>query len=214
MKIKRKNESIDRRLIVILLIVFVQIVGASMVLPILPLYATKRFGMSYETVTLLNASFFAAQFLAGPFIGRLSDKYGRVPVLVISQIGTVISFIMLGLAQDVTMLFFARILDGITGGNIVVARAYVVDITPKEKRTEALGYIFAAFGAGFVFGPALGGILAGSFSYEVPFFLGALAAAVVVMITWFVLDESYTPEMRAENKAKKYPKNGYAGCIA
>lgn len=192
----------DRRLIIILLIVFVQLVGASMVLPILPIYAQDRFGMSNQTVTLLNAVFFGAQFIAGPFIGRLSDRYGRVPVLIVSQIGTVISFIMLGTAQNVATLFFARTLDGITGGNIIVAQAYVTDIFPKEKRTEALGYIFASFGVGFIIGPALGGIMATTFSYEAPYFFAAIAAAIVVGMTWVFLDETLTPEQRKVNRDK------------
>ena len=174
-----------------------------MVLPILPIYATTRFGMSYETVTLLNAVFFGAQFVAGPFIGRLSDRYGRLPILIISQIGTVISFILLGLAGSVEMLFFARILDGITGGNIIVAQAYVTDITPKEQRTQALGYIFASFGVGFIFGPAIGGILASTFSYETPYFFAAGAAAFVVFLTWRLLDESLTAEQRESNRSKQ-----------
>src|SRR5262245_34987546 len=134
------NSVLDKRLIVILLIVLVNMVGAAMVTPILPLYAQRQFHMSPQTITLLLASFFAAQFLAGPVLGQLSDRYGRIPILIISQIGTVISFIMLALAQQVWVLFAARILDGITGGNIIVAQAYVTDVTPRERRTEALGY--------------------------------------------------------------------------
>lgn len=202
MKAKEKEKKppvpLDKRLIVILLVIFVQILGASMVVPILPLYATKEFGMSYAAVTLLNASFFGAQFLAGPFIGRASDKYGRVPVLIISQIGTVFSYILLGVAGSVSMLFFARILDGITGGNIIVARAYVVDITPKEQRTQALGYIFVAFGAGFIIGPAVGGILAKFFGYHLPYFFAAFAAFIVVCLTYLVLDETLPAEQRAQ----------------
>jgi DHA1 family tetracycline resistance protein-like MFS transporter len=209
---KPKAERVlDRRLIVILLIVFVQLVGAAMILPILPIYATNRFGMSFESVTLLNTTFFFAQFLAGPFIGRLSDQYGRIPVLIVSQIGTVISFLMLGFAQNVPMLFLARALDGITGGNIIVAQAYVTDITPRENRTQALGYIFLAFGVGFIVGPAIGGILASAFAYETPYIFAAIAASVVVMLTWFVLEETLTPEKRQqareETKVRLSPRD-------
>ena len=144
---------IDRRLLTILLVVFVQMLGASLIFPVLPLYAQRRFNMSAEMITLLTSAFFAAQFLSGPYVGRLSDHYGRIPVLIVSQIGTVISFVMLAFAPSFAWLFFARILDGITGGNIIVAQAYITDITPREKRTESLGYIFAAFGLGFIFGP-------------------------------------------------------------
>ncbi len=198
-----KTSTIDRRLFTILLIVFVQMLGASMIFPILPLYAQREFGMTPETITLLVSVFFAAQFLAGPTIGRLSDKNGRIPILIISQIGTVISFIMLALAPGSFLLFAARVLDGITGGNIIVAQAYVTDITPKEKRTQALGYIFAAFGVGFVFGPALGGVLSAAFGPRVPFMVAAVAATVTVILTWLTLDETLTPEQRLANKQVK-----------
>lgn len=174
-----------------------------MVYPILPLYAKREFGMQPQTITLLITAFFAAQFIAGPFLGRLSDKYGRIPILIISQIGTVIGFLMLGLAGQVWLLFFARILDGITGGNIIVAQAYVTDITPKERRTEALGYVFAAFGVGFIIGPAVGGLLSTYFTYQTPYFVAAGAATIVVILTWFMLEETVTPEIRAENKQKR-----------
>lgn len=202
-KPKRGLSLLDRRLIVILLIVFVQIVGAAMVLPILPLYAVRQFDMTPQAVTLLITAFFAAQFVAGPFIGRLSDRYGRIPVLLVSQIGTVISFLMLGLAPNVAVLFFARILDGITGGNIIVAQAYVTDITPREQRTTALGYIFAVFGVGFIIGPAVGGILATTFTYQTPYLVAAAAAAIVVILTWLMLEETNTAEKRAEDALRQ-----------
>lgn len=192
-------QKIDRRQLTILLIVFVNIFGASMILPILPLYAQRHFDMSPRIITLLNTSFFAAQFLAGPYLGRWSDTSGRLPVLIISQIGTVISFIMLAMAQSIEMLFLARILDGITGGNIVVAQAYITDVMPPQKRTQALGYIFGAFGLGFVFGPAVGGVLSAVLGERVPFLLAAVAAAATVLLTWFTLDESLTSEQRQHN---------------
>lgn len=192
--------NIDRRLVTILLIVFVQIVGASMILPILPLYAQEQFTMSPQLITLLVSSFFAAQFIAGPFLGRLSDHYGRLPVLIVSQIGTAISFVMLGLADSITLLFAARILDGITGGNIIVAQAYVTDVTPEAERTQALGYIFAAFGLGFIVGPALGGALSALFGPQIPFLLAAIVASATVGLTWLTLDESLSAEQRLANR--------------
>ena len=196
-------KNIDKRLLTILLIVFVQMLGAAMALPILLLYAQRQFHIRPEINALLISSFFAAQFLAGPTIGRLSDKYGRLPVLIVSQIGTVISFIMIGAAPNITILFAARILDGITGGNIIVAQAYITDITPPEKRTESLGYIFAAFGLGFVFGPALGGLLSAAFGPRIPFFMAAVAATVTVILTWRTLTESLTAEQRLKNRAAR-----------
>lgn len=198
-----KLKNIDKRLLTILLIVFVQMLGAAMALPILLLYAQRQFHIRPEINALLISSFFAAQFLAGPTIGRLSDKYGRLPVLIVSQIGTVISFIMIGAAPNITILFAARILDGITGGNIIVAQAYITDITPPEKRTESLGYIFAAFGLGFVFGPALGGLLSAAFGPRIPFFMAAVAATVTVILTWRTLTESLTAEQRLKNRAAR-----------
>lgn len=191
---------IDRRLITILMIVLVQMMGAAMVLPILPLYAKNRFAMEPQTITLLVASFFIAQFIAGPTIGRLSDRYGRLPVLVVSQIGTTISFVMLAFAGNIWILFASRILDGITGGNIIVAQAYVTDITPKERRTQSLGLIFAAFGVGFILGPALGGVLAAAFGEQVPFLIAAIAAGLTTLLTWLTLDETLTPEQRVRNR--------------
>lgn len=196
-------KDIDRRLATIVLIVFVQIVGASMVLPILPTYARRAFGVSEGVVTLLITSFFIAQFIAGPFLGRLSDVYGRLPLLIISQIGTVIAFAVLGLAESVALLFFARILDGITGGNIIVAQAYVTDITPPKQRTQALGYIFLSFGVGFIFGPSVGGVLGSLFGPRVPFFFAAVVALLTTLITWFALDETLSLEQRSQNRGTR-----------
>ncbi len=196
----KRLRQIDTRLLTILLIVFVQMLGAAMILPILPLYAKGEFNMGPEVITLLNTAFFGAQFIAGPYLGRLSDKHGRVPVLIISQIGTALSFFMLAFAPNVAVLFLARILDGITGGNIIVAQAYITDITPREKRTEALGYVFAIFGLGFIFGPILGGVLAAAFGPRIPYIFAAVAAVGVVLLTYFTLDETLTAEQRTANR--------------
>lgn len=189
----------DRRLLTILLIVFVQMVGASMVHPILPLYAQNEFAMTPQAITLLLTAFFGAQFIAAPFIGRWSDRRGRLPVLIVSQIGTVAAFLMLGFAQSVAMLFFARVLDGVTGGNMVVALAYVTDIMPESKRTQALGYVMASFGLGFVVGPAMGGLLASQFGPQMPFVVAAAAFATVAL-TWYTLEETLSPEAQARNR--------------
>lgn len=198
--------NIDRRLITIILIVFVQMLGAAMILPILPLFAQNEFKLEPQFITLLNATFFGAQFLAGPFLGRLSDRIGRVPVLIVSQIGTVISFIMLGLAPNVAVLFLARLLDGITGGNIIVAQAYIADITPPEKKTVSFGYVMAAFGIGFVLGPTIGGLMAASFGPRIPYFVAAGAATIVVLLTYFTLNETVTKEKETELEQKPNTK--------
>ncbi len=201
--LKLKMRSVDRRMFTILMIVFVQMLGTSMVYPILPLYAQSGFHMNAEMITLLLTAFFAAQFVAGPFIGRLSDRRGRMPVLIISQIGTVVAFLMIAVAQSAIVLFLARILDGVTGGNIVVAQAYMTDIVPENRRTVALGYVMAAFGLGFAVGPAVGGILASAFGPQVPFVFAAIAAAATVILTHCALEESLTREDRQRNRNSK-----------
>lgn len=213
MENQSEENVLDKRLIVILLIVFVQIVGAAMVLPILPIYASREFNLSASTITLLNTSFFAAQFVAGPYLGKLSDRYGRIPVLLVSQVGTVIAFLMLGFAQSVWLLFAARILDGITGGNIIVAQAYIADITSPKQRTTALGYLFAAFGVGFIVGPAIGGILSSQFSYQTPYIFAAIAAGIVVLLTYFILEETVSDEEMDENKKGTQPQLTFSSVI-
>lgn len=193
----------DRRFLTILLIVFVQMIGTAMVNPILPLYAQSEFNLSPEVITLLLTSFFAAQFIAGPFIGRLSDRRGRLPVLLLSQVGTVIAFLMIGFAQSAALLFFARVLDGVTGGNIIVAQAYVTDIMPENKRTQALGYVMAAFGMGFIVGPGVGGLLASQFGPHIPFLFAAGAALATVILTWFALEETLSKSDQARNRDSK-----------
>jgi DHA1 family tetracycline resistance protein-like MFS transporter len=186
----------DRRLVTILSIVFVQIAGAAMILPILPLFAERQFNVPPSVVTLLVSSYFAAQFFAGPYLGRLSDIHGRVPLLVISQIGSAVSFVMMAAAGGAWVLFLARVLDGITGGNIIIAQAYITDVTPSEKRTEALGYILAAFGIGFIVGPALGGVLSAWLGPRVPFVIAGAAALVTAGMSWFLLDETVNKDQQ------------------
>jgi multidrug resistance protein len=194
---------VDRRLLTILLIVFVQMAGSAMVLPILPLFAQREFAMGPQVITLLISSFFAAQFFAGPYLGRLSDQRGRLPILVLSQFGTTVSYVLLAFAPSVWVLFVARIVDGITGGNIIVAQAYITDVTPREKRTAALGYIFAVFGIGFIVGPALGGILSAIFGPRIPFLFAAAAAFAAMLLSWFVLDETVTDEKRTAIRQRR-----------
>jgi DHA1 family tetracycline resistance protein-like MFS transporter len=192
---------LDRRVIIpIFFIVFINFLGASIVLPTLPLYADQHFHAPPDQVALVVSCYYAALFIAAPFIGRLSDRYGRIPVLIVSQLGTVISFVMLGAAPGMGMLFAGRILDGITGGNVIVAQAYVTDITPREHRTEALGVIFAAFGLGYVFGPALGGVVGAFVDDRAPFWIGALVSLAMVILTWLTLKESLTPEERLRRR--------------
>ena len=188
-------------LIIILTTVFIDLVGFGIVIPVLPFYAEgTKFNATPRTVGLLFASYSIMQLIFSPILGGLSDKYGRRPVLLISIIGTGIGFLVLGFAQTLPMLFAGRILDGITGGNISTAQAYVADVTPKEDRAMGMGLIGAAFGVGFVFGPMLGGILS-RWGIEVPFLFAAGLAFVNAILLYFRLPETVTAQRPVENRA-------------
>ena len=136
------------------------------------------------------------QFFGAPILGRLSDRFGRKPVLILSIAGTMLGFIVLATARSLWILFFSRALDGITGGNISVAQAYISDVTEPEERGKALGMIGAAFGLGFILGPVTGGLLSG-ISYTAPAWLGAALAAVNLVLVASLLPESLTAEDKA-----------------
>jgi len=179
---------VTRPLLIIFLTIFVNLVGFGIIVPLLPFYA-QTFGASPLTIGLLFAIFSLCQLLAAPALGDLSDRYGRRPVLVFSLAGTVVSFVMLALAHSVTMLFLARIVDGLSGGNISTARAYVADITAPADRARAYGLIGAAFGLGFIFGPALSGVLA-KVSYTAPIWAAAGITLVATLMAWAWLPET------------------------
>ena len=188
-------------LVVIFTTVFIDLVGFGIVIPVLPFYAEgTRFNASPRTVGLLFASYSVMQLIFSPILGRLSDKYGRRPVLLISIIGTGIGFLILGFANTLLMLFVGRILDGITGGNISTAQAYIADITTKEDRASGMGLIGAAFGLGFVFGPAIGGILS-RWGVEVPFLFAAGLCFANALLLYFTLPETVTPDHPARVSA-------------
>ncbi len=177
-------------------IVFIDLVGFGIVIPILPLYA-QRFGASPLVIGMLLSSYSLMQAIFAPILGKLSDRVGRRPVLLISLIGTSAGFLLMGLANSLPLLFLARIIDGITGGNISTAQAYIADVTPPEKRSHGMGLIGAAFGLGFIFGPAIGGLL-GHFSMAAPFLFAAALAAVNALLVYLMLPESLLPEHRGQ----------------
>jgi len=177
-----------RPLLVIFLTIFVNLIGFGIIIPLLPFYA-ETFGASPLVVGLLFAAFSLCQLVAAPLLGDLSDRYGRRPVLIFSLLGTVVSFVMLAVAHTVAMLFFARIVDGLSGGNISTARAYVADVTEPKDRARAYGLIGAAFGLGFIFGPALSGVLA-KVSYTAPIWAAAAMTLAATALAWFWLPET------------------------
>ena len=189
------------RLIVIFTTVFIDLVGFGIVIPVLPFYAEGTiFNATPRTVGLLFASYSIMQLIFAPILGGLSDKYGRRPVLFLSILGTGIGFLVLGLATTLWMLFVGRILDGITGGNISTAQAYIADITTTENRAKGMGLIGAAFGLGFIFGPAIGGILS-RWGIQVPFFFAAALCFLNAILLYFRLPETVTRDHPAKHKA-------------
>ncbi len=178
------RNDLKRRLALVFGFVFVDLLGYSLILPLLPYYA-ETFGATLTVVGLLGTANALAQLVAAPVIGRLSDKYGRRPLLIFSIAGTVISFLLLGLAQTLPMLFLSRILDGLLGGNIALARAYITDVTDEDNRSKGLGIIGAAFGLGFIIGPAMGGFLS-RFGFNVPAFVAAGLSLInlIAVVLW------------------------------
>ncbi len=176
-------------LIIIFITIFIDLVGFGIAIPVLPDYAKTEFGASPFVIGWLLASYSIMQFISTPFLGQLSDKYGRRPVLFFSLLGTSVAALITGLSSTLPLLFFGRIFDGATGGNISTAQAYIADITTKENRAKGMGLIGAAFGLGFIFGPAIGGILS-KFGSHTPFFFVSALAFTNAVLLYFILPES------------------------
>jgi DHA1 family tetracycline resistance protein-like MFS transporter len=211
----------NSRLFTIFLIVFIDLLGFSLILPLLPYYA-ETFGANAIVVGLLVASYAAAQLIGAPLLGRLSDRYGRRPVLLISVLGTLTGFLLLGFAEPLGrflsgliapksshvfilgVIFMSRILDGLTGGNITVAQAYISDVTDEQNRSKGLGLIGAAFGLGFIIGPAAGGALS-RWGYSLPAFVAAAVSFFNFILILFILTESLPADQRELGSIKKRP---------
>jgi len=189
----------NKTLFVLVLVLLVNALSYGTIIPLLYPYAS-RFGIGPIGLSWLFASFSIAQFIATPIIGRLSDKYGRKPLLLICLLGTSISLALFASAQSVLMLFVARILDGITGGNNSVAQAIIADSTTGPERAKAFGLLGAAFGFGFLLGPALGGILS-QFGLTVPFWFASGLALLGTILGQVILKETLPPQkVKINNK--------------
>ncbi|MFO0959336.1 MAG: MFS transporter [Isosphaeraceae bacterium] len=185
-------------LLILLPIILADLMGFSLVVPLLPPYA-RHYGFSAGQIGWLLAAYPLCQLIAGPILGRLSDRYGRRPVLVLSQAGTALSFLILGLSSNYWVMFLARGLDGASGGNFLVAQAYVADVTPPEERAKGYGLLGAAFGIGFVLGPILGaGLLSilpeeSTWRLQLPFLVAAAFSSLAWLLVLFRLPESLPP---------------------
>ncbi len=180
---------------VIFFTVFIDMVGFGIIIPVLPLYA-EHFHATPVVIGWLTGIFSGMQILCMPLLGRLSDRYGRRPVLLISILGTAFGFLVMGWAQTVTLLFVGRMIDGATGGNIATAQAYIADVSTPETRSRALGLIGAAFGMGMTFGPMIGGLMS-QISYSAPFYFAAVLALLNAVLLYFLLPESLAAEHRS-----------------
>ncbi len=194
-----------RAIATVFFIVFVDLLGFGILIPIIPLYV-RDFGASEFVVGLLVAAYSLFQFIGAPILGRISDDRGRRPVLLVSLAGSTIAWTLFGVAHALWVLFVARMLAGLMGGNVATAQAYMADITAAEDRAKGLGLLGAAFGLGFVFGPALGGVFSDPTivsavdsalpavvpidEFSLPSFVAAAITAVNLLVAFFVLPET------------------------
>lgn len=184
--------------LMVVLVMLVNSLSYGIIIPLIYPYASK-FGLDATGFGLLFASFSLAQLIATPIMGRLSDQYGRKPLLLISLLGTSISLALFASASSIWMLFVARILDGITGGNNSVAQAMISDVTTKEDRAKAFGVLGATFGVGFVLGPAVGGIL-GTINLATPFWFASVLALAATIIGAIILRETNIDKRETKSK--------------
>jgi DHA1 family tetracycline resistance protein-like MFS transporter len=190
-------------------VVVIDLLGFGILIPLLP-YMADRFGSSPALITPIFGVYSLCQLIAAPFWGRLSDRHGRRPILMSSLAGACLSYVMLGLAQNLWWLIAARVLAGFMAGNIAAAFAYAADISTSENRAKALGTVGAAIGIGFMVGPAIGGVLAGpdehTANFALPATFSAVLTVVAIAVVYFKLPESHALEHRTEeNEVRRRP---------
>lgn len=194
-------------LLPIFLIVAVDVLGLTIMIPLLPFYAEKL-GASAMEVGLLISAYAVCQLFSGPLLGKLSDRTGRKPLLLVSQAGTFIGFIITAFAPTLSILVLARCIDGATAGNLSLAQAYISDISKPEERSKSFGVIGVAFGLGFLIGPAISGFLA-SYDYRYPIFAAAALSACSIAATYFLLP-SAKPVLKRTGKRGLFEWGAYA----
>jgi multidrug resistance protein len=188
---------------VVFLTVFLDLLGFGIIIPIQPFYA-EAYGASPTVVTLLGGSYSLMQFLFVPFWGRLSDRIGRRPVMLVSIAASIVGYTLFGLADSLWLLFAARMLTGFGNANIATAQAIIADVTPPSERARGMGLIGAAFGLGFIVGPALGGAF-GQISVAAPAYAAAVLSAVNWIFAWRMLPETLDPAHAQHEGERRAP---------
>ncbi len=180
----------DKRLYVIFLIIFTEVLGFIMVMPLIP-FLGLSLGLAPIQIGLIVSVFSFCQLFASPITGKLSDRFGRKPLLILSQLSTFAGFLLLGFATTPILLVVARLIDGLLGSNMTVSQAYISDITEPRHRTRVYGYSSGVFGAGMIFGPFIGGVLS-RIDYSVPMFFAAAVTLVSIVLVLLFLPETIT----------------------
>jgi multidrug resistance protein len=183
-------------LVIIFLTVFIDLLGFGIIIPLLPFYA-ESYGANAFTVGMLGTSYSLMQFLFAPVWGRLSDRIGRRPIILIGLVGSCASYLALALANSLALIFAARLIGGTAGANIPTAQAYIADVTTPENRARGMGMVGAAFGLGFIFGPALGGVLT-HLGSTAPMWCASVLCFSNFVAAWFLLPESRHGRVHAQ----------------
>lgn len=207
---EENTEKLDfKKILPVLVILFVDLLGLSIMIPLLPFYAA-RFGADAFVVGILSATYPTMQVIGAPLLGRLSDRIGRRPVLLVSQVGTLIGFIVMAFATTLWILFISRIIDGLSGANISTAQAVISDSTDEKNRAQGLGMVGAAFGMGFITGPiiAFGVLAATGGNYQAVAIAAALFSFISILLTWFWLPETLDREKAAAYRRQRTFKMG------
>ncbi len=205
---KFDSETTKRVLRIIFLIMLMDIVGMSIIFPVAP-YIVQKYSGDALMVTMLTVIYAGAQFFAAPALGKISDRLGRRPVLLVSVFGSAIGYFIFGVGGALWVLFLSRLIDGITGGNISTASAYIIDVSKPEERAKNFTLLGMAYGVGFILGPALGGML-GQWNLNAPVFAAGIIFLISTALVYFLLPESLPVERRAKSRLSLNDFNPFA----
>lgn len=205
------QKTTKRALRLVFIIMLMDIVGMTIIFPIAP-YIVQRYSNDALMITMLTVIYAGAQFLAAPALGKISDRVGRRPILLISVFGSAVGYFMFGIGGSLWILFLSRLIDGITGGNISIASAYIIDVSKPEERAKNFSLLGIAYGVGFVLGPAMGGIL-GQWNLNAPAFAAGFIFLISTAATFIGLPESLPVEKRIKSRPSITDLNPFASVL-